>query len=122
MELLHTAIWVSDPQKITDFYTDTLDLEPSRDFEGPDGAHNYFLVDESGTELQLKHSENGEEVQPGGMDHIALSVKDVDEVVDRATREWDVDVMLEPKDGMNDVRIAFIKDPEGYTIELIQPL
>lgn len=123
MELLHTALWVADPEPIIQFYTETLGLVESREFVGPDGATNIFLVDDSDHELQLKVDEHRDQTPPQGIDHIAVGVDDVDATFQEILDRWDSEVVLEPTDGqVNDVRIAFVTDPEGYTVELIQTL
>jgi lactoylglutathione lyase len=124
MDVLHTAVWVSDLEAESEFYEDVLGLEQSREFVGGDGVTNYFVIGESDAEIQFKHDENADvEVDPGTMDHLAVAVEDVDATAERAAAEWDSEVVDGPRD-LEDmgVRIAFVTDPEGYTVEIIEEL
>ncbi|MCW8173669.1 VOC family protein [Natrialba swarupiae] len=124
MTVLHTAVWVSDLEATVEFYEEVLGLEYSRDFVGSDGVRNYFMAGESGAAIQFKYDENSDvETTPGTMDHLATSVENVDTTVERAVEEWDTDIVDGPRTlEDHDVRIAFITDPNGYTIELVQKL
>ena len=124
MDLLHTAVWVSDLETTAEFYEEVLGLAHSRDFVGNDGVTNYFMAGESDAEIQFKYDESADvTVDPGTMDHLAAAVEDVDATVDHAVEEWDSDVTDGPRTVEDlGVRIAFITDPEGYTIEIIQEI
>ena len=126
MDVLHTAIWVDDVEAMTAFYTDGLGLEETRAFVGDDGVTNTFFAGESETEIQFKYStDDGEqtEVSPSGFDHTAIAVDRIDETVETLVDEYGGTVTQGPTtmDDMN-VRIAFVDDPDGYGIELIETL
>lgn len=124
MDVLHTAVWVSDLESTAEFYDDVLGLERSREFVGGDGVTNYFVSGESDAEIQFKYDESEDvTVDPGTVDHLAVAVDDVDAAIERATDEWESELVDGPRD-MEDagIRIAFITDPEGYTVEIIQEL
>ena len=120
MDVLHTAIEVVDLETTCGFYEDFLGLEHTRDFE-LDGVYNYYVSGSGPAEIQFRVVE--EKPDPAGIDHLAVAVDDVDAVVEEAQREWESDVETEPTT-LEDlgVRIAFITDPEGYTVELIEEL
>lgn len=124
MDLLHAAIWVSDLETTAEFYEEVLGLEHSRDFVGGDGVTNYFMSGESDAEVQFKYDDAADvSIDPGTMDHLAVAVEDVDATVDLAVEEWDSDVSDGPRTVEDlGVRIAFITDPEGYTVEIIEEL
>lgn len=121
MEVLHTAIWVSDLAATREFYCDGIGLAHSRDFE-TDGVRNYFVRGESDAEIQFKYDPEQEGgVAPAGVDHLAVSVDDVRDAVDRLTEEWNSEVITEPTElAQTGSTIAFVTDPDGYAVELIE--
>lgn len=120
MDVLHTAIEVEDLDSMRDFYENLLGLDHSREFETSD-MHNYYVVGSGPTEIQFRIVD--EKASPTGIHHIAIATDDVDAVVEEAVREWDCDVEMEPTTiDRVDRRIAFISDPEGYTVELVEEL
>jgi len=122
MDVLHTAIWVTDLETSKQFYEDILGLETSREFVGGDGVTNCFMTGKSSAEIQFKYDETIDvEISPGTMDHLAVEVQDVDATAERAVEEWGSNIIDGPREMEDlDIRIAFITDPEGYTIEIIQ--
>lgn len=124
MDVLHTAVWVTDLENTAEFYEEVLGLEHSRDFVGDDGVTNYFMSGESDAEVQFKYDEDADvSIDPGTMDHLAAAVEDVDATVDLAVEKWGSSVADGPRTVADlGVRIAFITDPEGYTIEIIQEI
>lgn len=122
MDVLHTAIWVDDVEAMKAFYTEGLGLERSREFER-EGVTNYFLAGESDTELQFKYGDDGASPAGAGpeigFDHTAIAVEDVENAVDRLVSEYGGRVKEEPT-AFGDVRIAFVEDPDGYVVELIE--
>jgi lactoylglutathione lyase len=123
MDVLHTALWVNDLDVTAEFYRDGLGLEHTRDFVGDDGAMNYYMRGESETEIQFKYDEGGRDVDPAGIDHVAISVDDVDESLERLLEEFDSELVGEPTDiERSDLRIAFATDPSGYVVELIEDI
>lgn len=124
MDVLHTAVWVSDLESTIEFYEDVFGLEKSREFVGGDGVTNYFVSGESDAEIQFKYDENVDvEADSGTVDHLAVAVEDVDATTERVVEEWDCTVVDGPQDLEEmGVRIAFVTDPEGYTVETIQKL
>jgi lactoylglutathione lyase len=125
MRVLHPAIWVSDIDRTLDFYVDGLGLTKTREFVGGDGATNVYVAGDDGVEIQFKHQADGGErsYQPGAYDHVAVAVDDTDAEVERLVEETGCPVRRGPltSDGAN-ARIAFIEDPDGYGVELIEEL
>lgn len=122
MDILHTAVWVDELDDQLAFYDSVFDITENRRFKGPDGVLNVFISGESETELQFKHDEDtAVTVDPGTFDHVALSVDSVDDTIREVTTEWDSSVVAGPTN-MDDlgVRIAFITDPAGYHVEIIE--
>lgn len=72
-----------------------------------------------GTENEASFSYHDGNAEPQGFGHICFSVPDLDAAV-RWFDANDIDFVKRPDQGkMKDV--AFIKDPDGYWIEIIQP-
>lgn len=123
MEVLHSALWVSDLERTLSFYVDTLGLEKTHEFTSGDGAQNVYVAGENGTEIQFKYDPDREPPSSDGFDHIALTVDDTDAAVERLVDEGECTLRRGPltSDAV-DSRIAFIEDREGYGIELIEKL
>lgn len=123
MDVIHTAIAVSDLDATLDFYVDGLGLARSNEFE-IDGVRNVYVAGEDGTEIQFKFDPaSTEPVEPAGIDHLAVSVDDVDAEFDRLREATDCPVQVEPTDIPEaNARVAFVEDPEGYVVELVEYL
>lgn len=120
MDVIHTAVWVSDMEQTVDFYVDTLGLEATLTHVSEDGTKNVYVAgDESNTEIQFRHDpDSNGEITPAGIDHLELSVEDADELFDRAI-EAGSDVVKEPFTAEGDkgtFRVAYVEDPDGYTV------
>lgn len=124
--LLHTMLRVFDLEKSIDFYTRLLGMTLLRrnDYEG--GRFTLAFVgygDESDTAvLELTH--NWDQAEPydigTGYGHIALGVPDIYATCDRLAKAG-VKITRPPgpmKHGST--VIAFIEDPDGYKVELIE--
>lgn len=126
MEFAHPSLWVSDLEATRKFYEETIGLTVTREGESTvyyPGSENLFLEDDEGVEIQFKYDSEQESENPSGFDHIAFNVNDVDEAFNRITNNTNSPVVLEPAT-MEEagLRIAFIKDPDGYKVELIEKL
>ncbi|MFC6873058.1 VOC family protein [Halobellus marinus] len=124
MDVIHSAIWVSDVEDTLEFYTGALDLEKTNDFVGGDDARNVYVSGESDTEIQFKHKPDHDlgERSTRRFDHLALEVEDTDALVERLTEETDSELLRGPLDSMGvSARIAFVTDPDGHVLELIEP-
>lgn len=119
MDVLHVALQVEDVESTSGFYEDVLGLHHTRDFE-VGGNYNYCVGGEGPAEIQLIEVEEKE--APAGIDHVSVAVDDVNAVVEEATSAWDSEVVRGPTTIEDQAKIAFISDPEGYTVELIEEL
>lgn len=125
MEIQHTAIAVTDLERTKEFYEDGLGLEYAWDFHNDAGVHNYYVTgEELDTWLQFVHDPDDESpVEPGGIVHLALEVDDLDAVFDDIVNATGCEVLDGPITiDAADARAAFIKDPDGYEIEIFQRL
>lgn len=123
MDVIHTAVEVSDLDATREFYEDALGLAESWQF-ALDGVVNHYVAGEDGTEIQFKHDPEREEpVEPSGIDHLAVSVDDAAGECERLVAETGCEVVLEPTvvEAAN-ARAAFVTDPDGYVVELVEDL
>lgn len=119
MNLLHVCLNVENVEESIRFYTEQLDFEESWSFESGDTVNRYVVAD-NGAELQLSDTE-GEDIEVGSAwDHLAVSVEDVDAAFERIDHYG---VIQEPKNQpAAGARTAFVEDPDGHVVELIEPL
>ncbi|WP_226011537.1 VOC family protein [Halomicrobium salinisoli] len=122
MDVAHVALWVSDVDRAVEFYTG-IGLERQWEFT-LDGVENVYVGGEHG-ELQFKHDpDRTTPIAPSraDVDHVALTVDDVEETVENAV-DLGGSVVTEPTviDDA-DAYVAFVEDPEGYTVEFVEPL
>jgi lactoylglutathione lyase len=122
MGVLHTAVWVDDIEAQLAFYRDGLGLERTREFD-LDGVTNTYVGVGDGAEIQFKHDGTERNPEPAGFDHFAVGVDDVDGTVEAVVADHGSEVVEEPRT-LEDlgVRIAFVTDPDGHVVELIEPL
>lgn len=119
MDVLHVAVDVEDIETTSRFYEELLGLAHTRDFE-IDGTINYCVGGEGPAEIQFV--DVGAPVEPAGINHLSVAVDDVDAVVEEATAEWDSEVVRGPTTIEDQAKIAFVTDPDGYEVELIEEL
>ena len=123
MKFLHTMIRVKDIEKSLKFYTEVLDMELDHK-KRLDDCWLYILNDKEKTcQIELTYNdetpENGYEIG-SGFGHFAFAVDSLDEF----TKKIDAlgyEYLYEPFDlNGKGTKIAFVKDPDGYEIELIE--
>ncbi len=123
MKLLHTMIRVKNAQESIKFYTELLNMKFDHQ-KRLDDCTLYFLNDEDGN-VQLELTENDETPENGynigsGFGHLAFSVKSLDEFT-KKLNDLGYEYLYEPFDlNGKGTKIAFVKDPDGYEIELIE--
>jgi lactoylglutathione lyase len=124
MSFIHTCYRITDPEQSVAFY-EALGFEKRRELPIRDEAVNYFLgiPGEDGPELELTYNfetpEGGYDVGTG-YGHIALTVDDLDGTLDALKQQG-----IEPERPPYSVReggsrICFLRDPDGYRVELIE--
>jgi lactoylglutathione lyase len=125
MRILHTMLRVGDLQRSIDFYTKVLGMNLLRTTERPEQKYSLAFVgygrNPEHAELELTYNHGVESYDLGtAYGHIASGVPDVYAACDRI-RASGGSVTREPgpvKGGST--VIAFVTDPDGYKIELIQ--
>ncbi len=121
MDVIHTAIWVSDLDNARAFFVDGLGLEENWSFT-LDGITNVYVGGENG-EIQLRYSDDHDEPNPDRetIDHIAVSVDDVDAETTRMVEETGCEVVDGPLTvEAAGARVSFIEGPDGYVVELVE--
>lgn len=124
MRLLHTMLRVANLQKSIQFYTDVLGMKLLRQKDYPDGKFTLAFVgyeDESvGAAIELTHNWETDHYESGnGFGHIAIQVEDVYQACERI-REAGGQITREPGPMQHGTTVlAFVKDPDGYMIELL---
>lgn len=116
MRFLHCMIRVKDVKETLKFY-ELLGLKLLRSKDYPNGHTLYFLATESGApEIELTHNW-GERTYTSGdnFGHLAYQVNNIYEVCEHLKLHG-VTILRPPRDG----HMAFVKDPNGISIELLQ--
>ncbi|WP_256300052.1 VOC family protein [Haloarchaeobius salinus] len=118
MTMDHAAIRVSNLDDSLAFYRDVFGYEPVERFEESDAVSDTFVGVDDQAVIQLVEADGPVEPSDGG--HLGLSVEDVDAAVaelpaDRVTRGPETIEEL-------DIRIAFVTDPDGHVLELLEPV
>lgn len=124
--LLHTMIRVKDLDKSLDFYTRLLGMKVLRKKDFPTGEFTLAFVgygdEKDHTVIELTHNWGQEENYDlgDGFGHMAIGVPDIYATCEELGKEG-VSIPRPPgpmKHG--GAVIAFIEDPDGYKIELIE--
>lgn len=125
MRILHTMIRVGDLQRSIDFYTQVLGMTLLRQRDYPDGKFTLAFLgygDESETAaLELTYNWGVESYDLGtGYGHIAIGVEDIQSTCD-VIRQRGGKIVREPGPMKGSTTVlAFVEDPDGYKIELIE--
>jgi lactoylglutathione lyase len=125
MRVLHTMIRVGDLERSLNFYSNVLGMQILRRKDYPEGKFTLAFVgygdESSNAVIELTHNWDTNEYDIGsGYGHIALGMENIYSACE-AIREKGGKITREPapmKHGTTE--IAFVEDPDGYKIELIQ--
>ena len=123
--ILHTMIRVGDMDRSIDFYTRLLGMSLRTRTDYPDGKFTLAFLgygdDPNRVELELTHNWDTAGYDLGNaFGHVALGVPDIYAACDALAKEG-VNIPRPPgpmKHGKT--VIAFVEDPDGYKIELIE--
>lgn len=124
--MLHTMIRVFNLQKSVDFYTRLLGMKLLRKRDVPDGKYSLAFVgygdEDSSTVIELTYNWDQKEPYALGsaFGHLAIGVPDVYKTCETLGKAG---VKISRAPGpvkFGTTVIAFIEDPDGYKIELIQ--
>lgn len=119
MRYLHAMVRVSNLEASLDFYCDKLGLVEQRRHEVPSGRYTLvFLGAPENPEAQVELTYNWDPEAYGGgrnFGHLAFAVKDIYAACQRLA-DGGVTINRPPRDG----RMAFVRSPDGISIELLQ--
>jgi lactoylglutathione lyase len=129
MEYLHTMVRVSDLDASLDFYCNKLGLKEIRRMESEQGRFTLVFLSAPGDEeratkgpgmgapmVELTYNWDPEEYGGGrNFGHLAYAVDDIYALCSRL-KDLGVTINRPPRDG----RMAFVRSPDGISIELLQ--
>jgi len=123
---LHTMIRVFDLEKSIDFYTRHLGMKLLRKNDYPSGKFTLAFLgygdEDNNTVIELTHNwDQADAYELGnGFGHLALGVPDIYKTSEVLEKEG-VNIPRKPGPmAHGSTVIAFIEDPDGYKIELIE--
>ncbi|MFN9532478.1 MAG: lactoylglutathione lyase [Cyanobacteriota bacterium] len=125
MRLLHTMLRVGDLERSLEFYTEVLGMRLLRRKDYPGVRFTLAFVgygeESENTVLELTHNWDTEAYEIGeGYGHIAIGVEDITGTC-QAIAEKGGRVVRPPGPMQHgSTVIAFVEDPDGYRVELIQ--
>lgn len=125
MRMLHTMLRVGNLEKSLAFYTSVLGMQLLRKQDYPDGRFTLAFVgygpEDSNTVLELTHNWDTASYELGNAyGHIALGVPDAYAACDKIKALGGKVVREAGPMKHGSTVIAFVEDPDGYKIELIQ--
>ncbi|HEY4635896.1 MAG TPA: VOC family protein [Rhodospirillales bacterium] len=119
MKYLHTMVRVSDVDKSLDFYCNKLGLKEVRRKDVPAGRYTLIFLaaaESPEAEIELTHNWDTEEYGGGrNFGHLAFQVPDIYDTCKRLM-DGGVTINRPPRDG----RMAFVRSPDGISIEILQ--
>ena len=125
MRLLHTMLRVGDLQRSVKFYTDVLGMKLLRTTDRPEQKYSLAFVgydtEDRTAVLELTYNYGVDRYDLGGaFGHVAVGVPNVAQACERVRKSGGkVTREAGPVKGGTTV-IAFITDPDGYKVELIE--
>ena len=122
--ILHTMLRVGDLDRSIDFYTNVLGMKLLRKSDNEEFEYTLAFIgyanESESTVIELTYNWGTSEYDHGnGYGHIAIGADDIYATCEEI-RQAGGEIIREPgpvKGGT--VEIAFVKDPDGYSIELI---
>jgi lactoylglutathione lyase len=126
MRYLHTMVRIGDIEKSLDFYCNKLGLEEVRRVDNPAGRFTLIFLaapadkarglSERAPLLELTYNYDPETYGQGrNFGHLAFEVDDIYGLCERLMKAG-VTINRPPRDG----RMAFVRSPDGISIELLQ--
>jgi lactoylglutathione lyase len=119
IKYLHTMVRVTDIDASKRFFCDLLGLKEVRRIENEQGRFTLvFLAPEGQEEAQVELTYNWDPEEYGGgrnFGHLAYSVEDIYAACQKL-QDGGVTINRPPRDG----RMAFVRSPDGISVELLQ--
>lgn len=125
MRILHTMLRVGDLNRSVEFYTQILGMHVLRRSDYPDGKFTLVFVgygdEEDGAVLELTYNWGVDKYELGtAYGHIALAVPDAYKACEEIKKRGGKVVREAGPMKHGTTVIAFVEDPDGYKVELIQ--
>ena len=119
MKYLHTMVRVSDIDQSLKFYVDNLGLTELHRSHNEQGRFTLIFLAAAGDEdaqIELTYNWDPEEYSGGrNFGHLAYEVDNIYETCERLEKGG-VTISRPPRDG----RMAFVRSPDGISVELLQ--
>ena len=125
MRILHSMIRVNDLEESIKFYTEVLGMKLLREKEYPEEKFSLAFLgygnETENTVIELTYNWDKNDYEHGNaFGHIAIEVDDIYKVCEEIKKKG-VKVIRDPGPMMGSrLLLAFIEDPNGYKIELIE--
>ena len=125
MRILHTMLRVGDLDRALNFYVDVLGMRELRRKDYPGGRFTNLFVgygdETSAAVLELTHNWDTRTYDPGtGYGHVAIEVDDAYQACEEVKKRGGKVTREAGPMKHGTTIIAFVEDPDGYKIELIQ--
>ena len=125
MRVLHTMLRVGDLERSIRFYTEVLGMKLLRRHDYPDGKFTLAFVgyglESEGAVIELTYNYGVDHYDLGtGFGHVALAVANAAQACDEIRKRGGRVVREAGPMKHGSTIIAFVEDPDGYRIELIQ--
>jgi lactoylglutathione lyase len=118
MKYLHTMVRVTDVDASLRFYCDALGLQEQRRIDNEKGRFTLIFLAAPGDTAQVELTHNWDPEPYGGgrnFGHLAYEVDDIHAACERL-QQHGVIINRPPRDG----RMAFVRSPDGISVELLQ--
>src|SRR5881409_1623394 len=121
MELVHTCYRITDVERSVAFY-EALGFEERGRMPIRDEAINVFMgLPGDGPRLELTYNFGVDSYELGtGYNHIAITASDLDATLGRLAEQGIGPEKPPYKVSEHGPRLCFVRDPDGYRIELIE--
>jgi len=122
---LHTMLRVGDLQRSIDFYCKAFGMHEMRRRDVPDGKYTLAFVgygdEQENPAIELTYNYGVEKYEMGtAFGHLAVAVPDVASACELAAAAGGVITRPAGPVKFGTTIIAFVRDPDGYLIELIE--
>ncbi|MEC7138935.1 MAG: VOC family protein [Pseudomonadota bacterium] len=119
MQYLHTMVRVSDLEASLQFYCNALGLQELKRYENDQGRFTLVFLsapNDEAAQVELTYNWDPEPYAGGrNFGHLAYAVDDIYATCERLAKHG-VTISRPPRDG----RMAFVRSPDGISVELLQ--